>query len=62
MALVNNPSNIKGTGTSSGTKRSSTPTTSSSAKIFPNKRKQSDRGFVKSSKTLIGNKKGAGST
>jgi hypothetical protein len=44
-----------------GTKATRT-TTSSSARIFPNNRKLNDRGFVKSSKTLIGNKNAAGAT
>ena len=44
----------------SGTKIINTPTTSSSAKRLPNSRKLSDNGFVKSSRTLIGNKKGTG--
>ena len=60
MALVNNPKSINGIGTTSGTKAINTPTTNSSAKIFPNKRKLNDNGFVKSSKILIGSKKAAG--
>jgi hypothetical protein len=45
-----------------GTKATRTTTTSSSARIFLNNRKLNDRGFVKSSKTLIGNKNAAGAT
>jgi hypothetical protein len=59
---VNKPNNIRGIGTTNGTKATNTPTTSSSARIFPKSRKLNDKGFVKSSKTLIGNKKAAGST
>lgn len=49
-----------GIGTTSGTKAIKTPTTNSSAKMLPNSRKLNDSGFVKSSKTLIGNKNAAG--
>jgi len=52
MALVNTPNNIIGIGTISGTRATKTPTTNSSARIFPNNRKLSDNGFVKSSKIL----------
>ena len=62
MALVNKPNNINGIGTTNGTNATNTPTTSSSARIFPKSRKLKDKGFVKSSKTLIGNKKAAGCT
>jgi len=57
---VNKPSNIIGIGTTSGTKVINTPTTSSSARILPKSRKLNERGFVKSSRTLIGSKKAAG--
>ena len=49
-----------GIGITRGTKVINTPTTNSSARIFPKSRKLNDNGFVKSSKTLIGNKKAAG--
>ena len=62
MALVNKPSNISGIGITSGTKEISTATTNSSARMLPKSRKVNERGFVKSSKTLIGNKIGVGST
>ena len=61
IALVNKPKSINGIGTTSGTNAIKTPTTSSSAKIFPKSRKLKDNGLVKSSKILIGNKKAAGS-
>jgi hypothetical protein len=48
------PSNIIGNGTTSGTSEVSTVIVNSSAKTFPNNRKLSDNGFVKSSKILIG--------
>jgi hypothetical protein len=35
-------------------------TVNSSAKMFPNNRKLSDKGFVKSSKILIGRRSGIG--
>ena len=60
IALVNNPKSIKGIGTISGTKVIKTPTTSSSAKIFPKSRKLNDKGLVKSSKILIGKRKATG--
>jgi hypothetical protein len=43
-----------------GTNKHKTDTTISSAKIFPNKRKLRERGFVKSSNMLIGKKIGVG--
>uniref|UniRef100_A0A1Y3BU73 Uncharacterized protein n=1 Tax=Helianthus annuus TaxID=4232 RepID=A0A1Y3BU73_HELAN len=46
---------MTGIGTTEGTKETRTTTTNSSANIFPKSRKLSDRGFVKSSKILIGN-------
>lgn len=61
IALVNSPKIIKGIGTTKGTRETITDTTNSSASIFPNNRKLSERGFAKSSKTLIGNKIGVGS-
>lgn len=60
IPLVNNPNKIKGIGITKGTKDTKTATTSSSAKILPNSLKLNDKGFVKSSKTLIGNNKGIG--
>ena len=60
IALVNNPNNNNGIGTTRGTKAINTPTTNSSARMFPNKRKLNDKGFVKSSKMLIGSKNAAG--
>ena len=62
IALVNNPRSINGIGTTNGTRAIKTPTTSSSANMLPKRRKLSDKGFVKSSKTLIGKRKAAGST
>lgn len=58
---MNKPKSINGIGTTRGTRAIKTPTTNSSAKIFPKSRKLSDKGFVKSSRTLIGNKNAAGS-
>ena len=58
--LANIPKTITGSGTNNGTKRHNTDTTISSARMFPNKRKLSDRGFVKSSRILIGRKIGVG--
>ena len=43
-----------------GTSNVNTETVNSSAKILPNKRKLNDKGFVKSSNTLIGNNTGVG--
>jgi hypothetical protein len=62
IALVNKPNNINGIGTTNGTRATKTPTTNSSARIFPKSRKLNDNGFVKSSKILIGNKNAAGCT
>ena len=53
---------MSGIGTTNGTKAISTPTTNSSARIFPKSRKLKESGFVKSSSTLIGSKKAAGET
>ena len=58
--LANIPRTITGSGTNIGTSKHNTDTTISSAKMFPNKRKLSDRGFVKSSNMLIGKKIGVG--
>ena len=44
-----------------GTKDVSTEIVNSSANTFPNNRKLSDNGFVKSSKILIGRRSGIGS-
>ena len=57
---ANIPKHITGNGTNSGTSRHKTETTISSARMFPNKRKLSERGFVKSSRMLIGRKIGVG--
>lgn len=59
---MNNPNIIKGIGTTNGTSETITATTNSSAKMLPKSRKLKERGFAKSSKTLIGNKIGVGST
>ena len=53
---------MAGKGTNKGTNKVKTETTNSSAKILPKSRKLNDRGFVKSSKILIGSKMGVGST
>ena len=58
--LAKRPNTITGKGTNTGTNKQSTDTTISSARIFPNKRKLSERGLVKSSKILIGRKIGVG--
>ena len=50
-----------GNGIINGTNEVKTETVNSSAKTFPNKRKLSDKGFVKSSKILIGRRSGSGS-
>ena len=57
---MNTPKSITGIGTINGTSATKTPTTNSSAKMLPNKRKLRDNGLLKSSNTLIGNKKTAG--
>jgi hypothetical protein len=49
-----------GKGIIKGTKRVNTLTVNSSANTLPNNRKLSDKGFVKSSKILIGSKIGVG--
>ena len=49
-----------GTGIKIGTSEHNTLTVNSSATIFPNNRKFKERGFVKSSIILIGNKKTLG--
>jgi len=49
-----------GKGINKGTKIVSTLTVNSSAKILPNNRKLKDKGFVKSSKILIGKRIGVG--
>ena len=51
---------MTGIGTTEGTKETRTTTTNSSANIFPKSRKLSDKGFVKSSKMLIGKRIGVG--
>ena len=51
-----------GNGIINGTRRVNTLTVSSSASVLPNNRKLKDKGLVKSSKTLIGNRIGVGCT
>ena len=58
--LANIPRIITGKGINTGTSKQKTDTTISSAKMFPNKRKLSDNGFVKSSSMLIGKNIGVG--
>ena len=58
--LANIPKTITGNGINRGTNKHKTETTISSANIFPNRRKLSERGFVKSSNMLIGKKIGVG--
>ena len=60
IALVNTPNSMIGIGMISGTRETSTPTTNSSARMLPKSRKDRESGFVKSSRTLIGNKNAAG--
>ncbi|KAL1082893.1 hypothetical protein V6Z11_D09G163200 [Gossypium hirsutum] len=47
-------------GWAKGTKETRTTTTNSSTNIFPKSQKLSDKGFVKSSKMLIGKRIGVG--
>ena len=54
------PSSIIGNGITNGTKDVNTDIVNSSARTFPNRRKLSDSGFVKSSKMLIGRRSGSG--
>ena len=54
------PSNIIGNGITNGTRPVNTVIVNSSAKTFPNNRKLNDKGFVKSSKILIGRRSGSG--
>ena len=54
------PNNIIGNGITNGTRPVNTVIVNSSAKTFPNNRKLSDKGFVKSSKMLIGRRRGSG--
>ena len=58
--LAKIPRTITGKGINKGTSKHNTDTTISSAKIFPNNRKLSESGLVKSSKILIGRKIGVG--
>jgi hypothetical protein len=58
--LAKIPKTITGSGINNGTSKHKTDTTISSAKMFPNKRKLRDSGFVKSSNMLIGKKIGVG--
>ena len=55
------PSNIIGNGITKGTNDVKTVTVNSSAKTLPNNRKLNDKGFVKSSRMLIGKRIGVGS-
>jgi hypothetical protein len=57
---VNKPKKIRGIGITNGTSDTKTATTNSSARILPKSRKLKERGFVKSSSILIGNKIGVG--
>jgi hypothetical protein len=52
-----NSNSIIGNGITKGTNDVNTVTVNSSAKMFPNNRKLSDKGFVKSSKILIGRRR-----
>ena len=54
------PNNIIGNGITKGTNEVNTEIVNSSAKTFPNNRKLSDKGFVKSSRILIGRRSGIG--
>ena len=58
--LVNKHKAITGKGTNKGTRKHKTAATISSARIFPNRRKLSDSGFVKSSRILSGRNIGVG--
>ena len=55
------PNNIIGNGITNGTNDVNTEIVNSSANTFPNSRKLKDKGFVKSSKILIGRRSGIGS-
>ena len=55
------PNIIIGNGITNGTKDVNTDIVNSSARTFPNNRKLSDNGFVKSSRMLIGRRSGIGS-
>ena len=59
--LANTPRPIIGRGINSGTSNVNTLTVNSSAKTLPNNRKLNDKGFVKSSRMLIGKRIGVGS-
>ena len=54
------PNNIIGNGITNGTNEVNTVIVNSSASTFPNNRKLSDNGFVKSSRILIGRRSGIG--
>ena len=54
------PNIIIGNGITNGTKDVNTVIVNSSARTFPNNRKLNDNGFVKSSKMLIGKRRGSG--
>ena len=60
--LANNPRIITGSGIRIGTSKAKTETTSSSASTLPKRRKLNERGFVKSSRMLIGRRIGVGCT
>ena len=59
---ANIPNSIIGNGITNGTNEVNTEIVNSSAKTLPNNRKLRDKGFVKSSKILIGRRSGIGST
>ena len=54
------PKSIIGNGITNGTRDVNTETVNSSARTFPNNRKLNDKGFVKSSRMLIGRRIGIG--
>ena len=58
--LANIPRPIIGSGINNGTNSVITLIVSSSAKVLPNSRKLNDKGFVKSSRMLIGKRIGVG--
>ena len=60
--LAKSPKTIIGTGIKIGTREHNTVTVNSSAKMFPNNRKFKDKGLIKSSTILIGNKSAVGFT
>ena len=58
--LANIPRPIIGSGINNGTSSVITLIVSSSANVLPNSRKLNDKGFVKSSRILIGKRSGDG--